>query len=204
MCGYRLTGYDELPRTGLPPYFAEQADYDSYLGARVRAGAMADESFLWRAVRPSLRFPTLELRICDSVTDVNAAVAIAALYRCLVRRLALDESFGASASPMLRAVAEEKRWQIQCDGLDGVIVNVETLESIAVRGSVRRLTASLQSDALALDCLREFGEIERILREGTGADSQIATFTESTDRGATDAEAAQAVLDWLLKASLSS
>ena len=204
MCGYRLTGYDELPRTGLPPYFAEQADYDRYVGALVRAGAMADESFLWWAVRPSLRFPTLELRVCDSVTDVNAAVAIAALYRCLVRRLALDERFGASPSPMLRAIAEENRWQIQCDGLDGVIVDVETLEPVSVRAAIRGLAASLQGDALALDCRGEFEAIERILREGTSADRQIAIFTESIDRGATDAEAAQAVLDWLLKASLSS
>ncbi|NWG91135.1 MAG: carboxylate-amine ligase [Parvularculaceae bacterium] len=202
MCGYRLTGYDELPRTGLPPYFAEQADYDRYVGALVRAGAMADESYLWWAVRPSLRFPTLELRICDSVTDVNAAVAIAALYRCLVRRLALDQRFGANPSSMLRAIAEENRWQIQCDGLDAVIVDVDTLEPIGARAAVRELAAKLESDARALGCLGELEAIEKILREGTSADRQIALFTEAIERGASEAEATQAVLDWLLRASI--
>ena len=63
--GYRLAAYDELPRTGLPELFRTEADYDTYVDAMVRSGAIKDSSHLWWAVRPSLNYPTLELRAPD-------------------------------------------------------------------------------------------------------------------------------------------
>ena len=60
--GYRLAAYDELPRTGLPELFRTTAEYDAYVDAMVSSGAMADASHLWWAIRPSLKYPTLELR----------------------------------------------------------------------------------------------------------------------------------------------
>src|SRR5580693_3881611 len=85
--GYRLAAYDELPRTGLPELFRTGAEYDAYVDAMVRSGAMRDASHLWWAIRPSLKYPTLELRAADSCTRLDDSVAIAALYRVLVRYL---------------------------------------------------------------------------------------------------------------------
>lgn len=201
MRGYRLTGYDELPRTGLPPAFASEAEYEHYVGALISAGAIADASYLWWAIRPALKFPTLELRICDSVTDVRAAGAIASLYRCLVRRLSLDAGFGVAPSPLMRALAEENRWQVQCDGLDAVIVDIATLAPIGVREGVRHLAAALGEDAHALGCLGAFAAIETILAEGTSADRQIDLYHRTLEAGASDEEAIAAVLAWLLAAS---
>ena len=84
---YRLAAYDELPRTGLPELFRSNEDYEAYVDAMVRAGAMRDASHLWWSIRPSLKYPTLELRAPDSCTRVDDAIAIAALYRALVRYL---------------------------------------------------------------------------------------------------------------------
>lgn len=201
MRGYRLTGYDELPRTGLPPVFGGEHEYIQYVSALTRASAIADASFLWWAIRPSLAFPTIELRICDSVTEVNSAVAIASLYRCLVRRLACDAEFGVKPSPMLRAIAEENRWQIQCDGLDAVIIDIETMDPTGARMAIRKLMSDLSDEADALGCIDEFAAIDGIMKRGTSADRQIDILHRSLDSGASDREAVQAVLDWLLEAS---
>ena len=87
LMGYRLASYDELPRTGLPPAFASSEDYEAYLETMIAAKAIKDASYVWWAVRPSKRYPTLELRIADSCTFVEDAIAIAALYRALLRKL---------------------------------------------------------------------------------------------------------------------
>ena len=79
--GYRLAAYDELPRTGLPELFRTNAEYDAYVDAMVRSGAMQDASHLWWAIRPSLKYPTLELRAPDCCTRLDDTIAIAALYR---------------------------------------------------------------------------------------------------------------------------
>ena len=64
--GYRLAAYDELPRTGVPELFRTPAEYEAYIAALVNAGVMQDSSYVWWAIRPSLKHPTLELRAPDS------------------------------------------------------------------------------------------------------------------------------------------
>src|SRR6478609_5488044 len=80
LMGYRLCAYAELPRTGLPELFVEPDEYRSYVAALVNSGAIKDESYIWWAMRPSMRHPTLELRIADSCTSLDDTLAIAALY----------------------------------------------------------------------------------------------------------------------------
>lgn len=53
---YRLSVWGEMPRTGLPELFADTEDYDRLVAAMVRSGAIADASFLWWTLRPSVRF----------------------------------------------------------------------------------------------------------------------------------------------------
>jgi carboxylate-amine ligase len=76
-----------MPRTGLPELFGDAKEYEQYVTTMVSAGAIKDASFLWRTLRPSIRYPTLELRVADSCTNFEDTLAIAALYRCLVRRM---------------------------------------------------------------------------------------------------------------------
>ncbi|MBP0651414.1 carboxylate--amine ligase, partial [Mycobacterium tuberculosis] len=82
-----------------------------------------DASYVWWAVRPSLAYPTLELRIADACTRVEDSIAIAGLFRALVHRLDVDADFGTPVTAVTRALAEENRWRVQRDGLDARIVD---------------------------------------------------------------------------------
>lgn len=198
MQGYRLTGYDELPRTGLPPVFKDADEFAQYVSTLTHIGAIRDASFIWWAIRPSLAFPTLELRICDSVTDVRSAVAIASLYRCLVFRLATDTQFGATPSPALRAIAEENRWQVQCDGLQATIADVATLRPIGVRTAIEQLAQDLIPEAKRFGCIHEFDKLGSILSEGTSAERQLKIWNDA----ASPQEGLDAVKAWLLGATM--
>ena len=87
LVGYRLAAYDELPRTGLPELFRTNGGLQRI---RRRAGRRQDHSgrqlYLVGAA-PVEENPTIELRVADSCTRLDDAVAIAALFRCLVRAL---------------------------------------------------------------------------------------------------------------------
>ena len=95
LVGYRLAAYDELPRTGLPELFRTNEDYNEFVDALVGANIIPDASYIWWALRPSLPNPTIELRVADSCTRLDDAVAIAALFRCLVRALDRDREINA-------------------------------------------------------------------------------------------------------------
>ena len=85
LLSYRQAVYDEWPRTGIPDHFTDEAEYARFVDLLAAGGAAKDASYLWWAIRPATRFPTLELRICDACTRVADTVAIASLFRCLLR-----------------------------------------------------------------------------------------------------------------------
>src|SRR5262249_50704232 len=75
------------------------------------SGAIKDASHLWWAIRPSLKYPTLELRAPDCCTRLDDAVAIAALYRVLARHLYLDPEHNAGLDVVDRSIAVENKWR---------------------------------------------------------------------------------------------
>src|SRR5690606_32833561 len=123
LLGYRLAAYRELPRTWLPDLFADEADYRRYIDALVAAGATGNESFGGRAVRPAARLRPLQLRVSDCCTSLDDGIAIAALYRALVRHLDRNESVNAGLSGANRAIAAENCWRAQRYGVHGSLVD---------------------------------------------------------------------------------
>jgi len=121
--GYRLAAYDELPRTGLPELFRGFSDYDAYVDAMMRSGAIPDASHLWWAIRPSLKYPTLELRAPDCCTRLDDTIAIATLYRVLARFLYTHPEHNAGINVVDRAIAVENKWRAQRYGAQRHLCN---------------------------------------------------------------------------------
>jgi glutamate---cysteine ligase / carboxylate-amine ligase len=198
LMGYRLASYDELPRTGLPDLFVSAADYNHYIDTMVAARAIKDASYVWWAVRPSLNYPTLELRIADSCTRVEDAIAIAALYRCLVRKLDRDENFNANLGAASRAIALENKWRAQRYGIRGSFVDERRRQALSVKETLDDLIELIGEDAEELGCLSEALSARAILRRGASANCQVAIFEAERKNGATRSDALNAVVDWLV------
>ena len=107
---FRTTVWRGYPFVGVPPRFDSSAEYRAYVDLLLEVGTIPDERTLYWSVRPSARYPTLELRICDMCTRVEDAVGIAALFRCLVRMLVRRPEIGRARSSMTRLLIEENRW----------------------------------------------------------------------------------------------
>src|SRR4051794_23420190 len=120
--GYRLAAYDELPRTGLPELFASKQQYEEYVSALKGSGIIPDESYIWWAVRPSSRHPTLELRAPDVCTSLEDAIAVACLYRAMTRHLYLNPEMADQVGTVQRAIAVENKWRAQRYGSDCILV----------------------------------------------------------------------------------
>lgn len=196
--GYRLAAYDELPRTGLPELFRSPADYDSYVDAMVRSEAMPDASHLWWAIRPSLKYPTLELRAADCCTRLDDTLAIAALYRALARFLYGHAEHNAAIDAVDRAIAVENKWRAQRYGIQGTFVSRSG--AITVGDLLDRLLELVAADAAALDCVEQVQQCRAIIVEGTSADAQLRIFTENQHEGAEIA--LQRVARWIRDATL--
>ena len=199
MKGYRLSAYDELPRTGFPPLFASTQSYDDFIAALVTAKIVPDASHIWWCVRPALSYPTLELRIADSAPRLEDVLCLAAWFRCLVRRLCEDKRFGYIVTSEMLAIVLENRWRIQRFGNNASIVDPLTLETTNVANELEKLAAILDEDAAALGCRREFEHWRTILDGGTAADRQIAIYDDARAAGTPRLGALRQVMSWLVE-----
>jgi glutamate---cysteine ligase / carboxylate-amine ligase len=199
LMGYRLAAYDELPRTGVPELFRTKEEFDSYVAALVRAGVMEDSSYVWWAIRPSLKHPTLELRAPDCCTLLDDALAIAALYRTLARHLYNNPWRNADMNAVSRAIVVENKWRAQRYGIRGTFVAEEG--AVTVAEMLDRLIEETAADAEALGCTSDIARCRAIATDGTSADSQLAVYAEHR-KGADRAEALRAVTRWIAEATL--
>jgi carboxylate-amine ligase len=178
---YRLAAYDELPRTGLPELFRSDAEYDAYVDALVRSGAMPDASHLWWAVRPSLKYPTLELRAPDCCTRLDDTIAIAALYRVLARFLYVNPAHNADIDVVDRAIAVENKWRAQRCGVQGTFVTRSG--AVTVGDLLDRVLELTTAETDAFTCREHLEQCRAIVLEGTSADAQLRVFTENQREG---------------------
>src|SRR5499425_936068 len=201
LMGYRLAAYDELPRTGVPELFRTKEEFDAYIAALVNAGVIEDSSYVWWAIRPSLKHPTLELRAPDCCTLVEDSIAIAALYRSLVRRLCRNPWLNWDMTPVTRAIIVENKWRAQRYGIHGTFVTVDGSGAVTVPELLDQVHDDVASDADALGCLAEVMRCRTIVGAGTSADAQIAVY-EAHEKSESRERALNAVNDWIAQATL--
>ena len=201
LMSYRQAAYDEWPRTGIPDHFRDEAEYARFVELLAAGGAAKDASFLWWAIRPALRYPTLELRICDVCTRVLDTVAIASLYRCLVSRMVRHPEAAAAWTPFTRRLIDENRWRAKRSGLEAEFLTLDGQPPVACRTVVLGLLDDVAEDAARLDCEPALARIRRLLDEGTSAHVQIKLFEQRRALGDSVTQAMQYVVDWLVAAT---
>jgi carboxylate-amine ligase len=169
--GYRLAAYDELPRTGLPELFCSEDDYQSYVTALTKSGVIPDESYIWWAMRPSMRHPTLELRAPDCCTSLEDAIALASLYRALARHLFNRLAEREDVSILDRAIAVENKWRAQRYGVECSFVTRSG--PVPLSDFLSELVDRIAGDANQLGCGREVQHCMTIAKHGSSADHQL-------------------------------
>jgi carboxylate-amine ligase len=195
--GYRLAAYDELPRTGLPELFRTKADYDEFVAALVWAKIIPDASYIWWALRPSLPNPTIELRVTDTCTRLDDAVAIAALFRCLVRALDRDRAFNSGFDRVGRAITQENKWHAQRYGVAAIFVDPFARSPLTAREWLDQVLDFIAEDVDALGCGPDIKHLAVIVAGGTSADRQIDIFTKAKAAGRKRLTAITNVIDWV-------
>lgn len=199
---YRVSVFDELPRTGLPPQFYSYTDYIKHVDVLVNTGIIENPSKIWWDLRPSFRFPTLELRIADMCTNVDDTIAIAAAYRCWVRmlcRLRLNNQRWRQYSDFL---IRENRWRAQRYGIDKGLLDFGRGEIISCRDLYGEFVDLVHEDAEYFGCVKELEHIFTILDRGTSAHRQIAVFDKSIANGTPHQLALVNVVKFILEETL--
>ena len=199
---YRLAVWDELPRTGLPELFESYGEFQRHVGVLVRCGIIRDSTELWWDVRPSGRFPTLEMRIPDLCTRVEDAVCIAALYRCWLRLLYRLRRSNQRWRRYPRLLIEENRWRAHRFGMDEGLIDFGRGEVVPYPDLIDEIIEFVREDAEHFDCVAEIEHARTIVARGTSAHWQLDTFHKAVAEGADEHAALKRVVDMLVAETL--
>lgn len=196
---YRLSVFNELPRTGIPEPFDSYSDFESHLSVLTSTGMIEDGTKLWWDIRPSARFPTVETRICDLPTRMEDSLTIAALCASLFRRLWRLKRQNARWRNYKTVLLNENRWIAARYGMEQGLIDFGRRARVPFAELIDEMIELVHEDAVALGCLAEVENARDIIARRPSADHQLATYHAAMKAGANQHEALQAVVDWLIE-----
>jgi carboxylate-amine ligase len=174
LASYRISVFDNLPRTGLPPTFDNWSEYERSVQVLVDLGVIEDSSKIWWDLRPSHSFPTLETRIMDVQPRLEDTLTLAAINQCLMRmlwRLRVRNQRWRRYDPFLIG---ENRWRAQRYGVSNGLIDFGRGEIVSMPDLTEELIELVEQDAGILRCLRELEHSRDIVNNGNGSTRQRA------------------------------
>ena len=198
LMSYRLTVFDALPRTGVPERFDSYGEYERLVNRLVGAGVIEDGTKIWWDMRPSARFPTLEMRMTDICTNLEDTLTIAALYQCILAMLYRLRTGNQRWRIYPLICVNENRWRAQRYGITDTMIDFGLGEQVPYGDLLGEIIDMVAPDAEALGCAEEVHHAREILARGTSAQYQIRIHDEALAGGADKAEALSQVVDWLI------
>ena len=199
MKSYRLSVFDGMPRTGIPEQLDSYGEYERLINAIIAAGAIEDSSKIWWDIRPSNKFPTLEMRVCDICTKLDDAMTVAAIYQSLTRRILRLKNSNMKWRVYPAFLIEENRWMAQRHGVKGRLIDFGSGKSVPYADLLDELIDWIAEDAEELGCLAELLRARKIVRDGSSACRQIEVYEAQGSQGARKKDALKAVVEHLVQ-----
>ena len=168
----------------------------------MNAGILDDPSTIWWDLSPNVKFPTLEMRICDTCTSLNDAISIAALYLSVIHmacRLRRENKKWRVYSKML---INENRWRAQRYGIEKSLVDFGKSKLVSYKNLANELIDLVREDAKILKCEKELNKIRNICNSGTSADKQIKIFKDEMNKTNNKKLALDKVVKFLIKETI--
>jgi carboxylate-amine ligase len=172
-----------LPRSGPPPRFRDYEDYAEVVGQLEKTGCIADYTHIWWDIRLHPRLGTIEIRVCDAVTDVEDAVALAAFCQALVKLYCEEHDAKREIPSHHRILTTENKWLSARYGLEAPVMDLATgrRNRVPVAQLIRRTLRDIEPHARELGSEAELEGVRAILARGNGADRQLRVFNANRD-----------------------
>ncbi|WP_108637881.1 glutamate--cysteine ligase [Mycobacterium rhizamassiliense] len=168
----RAMMFQQLPTAGLPFQFQTWSEFEGFVYDQKKTGIIDHMNEIRWDIRPSPHLGTLEVRVCDGVTNLRELGALVALTHCLIvdldRRLEADESL-----PIMPPWhVQENKWRAARYGLDAVIIQDADSNERLVTDDLVDLLNRLEPVAKSLRCSDELAAVADIWRGGASYQRQ--------------------------------
>lgn len=170
---WRSMVFRQWPSTGLTPWCESEAEYMELLERLIASGMMMDVAMAYWHARPSLSYPTVEVRIGDATPTAAEAALAAGIVRGLVGAILDDMAAGTPPDEVTPEMLNAAHWRAAHDGMSGTLLDPRTGRTRPAWDLVEELIVKISA---VLDRHGDLDTVERGLKRirenGTGADRQ--------------------------------
>ena len=178
----RALMFQQLPTAGLPFHFQEWAELEKYTEDLTRTGVIDVFDEIRWDLRPSPKFGTLEVRVCDGIPTMSELLSTSALTQCLVEHFSAELDAGHALPNIPPWFAQENKWRSARYGMDAILILDDHAEEELVTTDLQRLLRTLEPVAEQLDCVEELGGIHDIIRDGASYQRQRTVAAQNDGR----------------------
>ncbi len=188
---YRSKIFDKFPRTGLPTYFKDAATYDDYVNLLIKTNCIDNARKIWWDVRLHATYPTLEIRICDQPMRIDETICLAAVIQALVARIHQLHKEKQLFKPYRRLLIAENKWRAARYGTEASLIDFDKETEISFANLAQTFIEFLGDVPDKLNSRSEVDYLNKIVKNGTGADRQMAKYLEKRNL--------EAVVDYIIE-----
>jgi glutamate---cysteine ligase / carboxylate-amine ligase len=168
----RAMMFQQLPTAGLPFHFQRWSEFEGFVYDQKKTGIIDHMDEIRWDIRPSPHLGTLEVRVCDGVSNLRELGALVALTHCLVVDLDRRLEAGETLPNMPPWHVQENKWRAARYGLDAVIIlDAESNERL-VTDDLADVLTRLEPTAKSLHCADELRAVDDIWRAGASYQRQ--------------------------------
>ena len=178
---FRSKVFDKFPRTGIPGIFDNLTDYENYVNLLVKTNCIDNPKKIWWDIRVHPFFQTLEVRFCDVPLTIYETITITALIQALVAKLYKLKTQNLNFIVYHRALINENKWRASRYGIDGKMIDFGKECEVNTRALMEELLEFIDDVVDELGSRKEVEYLRTILKNGTGADRQLAVYEKTKD-----------------------
>lgn len=181
--GGRDTGYasnralmfQQLPTAGLPFQFDDWSELETYTRDLLHTGVIDVFDEIRWDLRPSPKFGTLEIRICDGLPSLREVVGLSALSQCLVEYFSRELDAGRTLPTIPAWFVQENKWRAARYGMDAILILDRDGDEDLITNILPLWFERLAPIAEDLGCTAELFSLQDIVDYGASYERQRAT-----------------------------
>ncbi len=181
----RITVFEAMPTAAMPALVSDWAEFGDVVNALLRARAITSLKDLWWDIRPSPRYGTLEIRVCDGLATIRETCVVVALAQALARRAAVRVAAGTGRLYPPGWRIRENKWRASRHGMNADFVLDSAGDTMPIRDWLRVTLDDLEGAGHFAGGESYLPDLRRLADGGpTSADRQLALYKETSDIGA--------------------
>lgn len=171
--------YQQLPTAGMPYVFQNWDEWSEFMEDQNTSGVINHTGSMHLDIRPSSKWGTIEVRVCDSPTNLEELSALVALTHCLVVYFDRCYDRGEPLPSLQQWHSSENKWRAARYGMEAEVITTRNTEEELVTDSLVRIVRVLTPLAHELGCADELSIVSTMLQRPAAYQRQRALYQKT-------------------------